>query len=112
VGAAAAAAGVPVSHKVDDILALEPPVELGVVVAFGKLIKPHVLEKVPMVNIHFSLLPRWRGAAPVERAILAGDVDTGVCIMAIDEGLDTGPIYDCRPLAIGHEDAADQLRTP
>ena len=48
-----------------------------------------------MVNVHFSLLPRWRGAAPVERAILAGDDQTGVCLMAIDEGLDTGPVYRC-----------------
>ena len=51
--------------------------ELGVVVAFGRIIKPHVLAALPMVNLHFSLLPRWRGAAPVERAILAGDTETG-----------------------------------
>ena len=49
-----------------------------------------------MVNIHFSLLPRWRGAAPVERAILAGDRETGVCLMAVEEGLDTGGVYDRR----------------
>ena len=67
--------------------------ELGVVVAYGRLIKPHVLDAVPMVNLHFSLLPRWRGAAPVERAILAGDTVTGVCVMALEEGLDTGPVY-------------------
>ena len=52
---------------------LDAGADLGVVVAFGQLIKPHVLDAVPMVNLHFSLLPRWRGAAPVERAILAGD---------------------------------------
>ena len=46
-----------------------------------------------MVNLHFSLLPRWRGAAPVERAILAGDHETGVCLMKVEEGLDTGPVY-------------------
>jgi methionyl-tRNA formyltransferase len=46
-----------------------------------------------MINLHFSLLPRWRGAAPVERAILAGDTTTGVCVMAIEAGLDTGPVY-------------------
>ena len=46
-----------------------------------------------MVNVHFSLLPRWRGAAPVERAILAGDERTGVCVMGLEEGLDTGPVY-------------------
>ena len=64
--------------------------ELGVVVAFGGIIKPHVLAALPMVNLHFSLLPRWRGAAPVERALLAGDTVTGVCVMAVEEGLDTG----------------------
>ena len=63
------------------------------VVAFGRLIKKPVLDAVPMINMHFSLLPRWRGAAPVERAILAGDLTTGVGIMQLEEGLDTGPIY-------------------
>ena len=110
VKAAALELGLRVTDRVNDVLELDPLPELGVVVAFGKLIKPHVLEKVPMVNIHFSLLPRWRGAAPVERAILAGDVDTGVCIMAIDEGLDTGDVYDCRPIPIGPEETADELR--
>src|SRR3954453_22962970 len=108
VAAAAGELGLPVSHKVDDVL--EAGAGRGLVVAFGKLIKPHVLEKVPMVNIHFSLLPRWRGAAPVERAILAGDVETGVCIMAIDEGLDTGPVYDCHDIPIAPEETADELR--
>ena len=54
------------------------------------MIRPHILAVIPMVNAHFSLLPRWRGAAPVERALLAGDSETGVCIMALEEGLDTG----------------------
>jgi methionyl-tRNA formyltransferase len=80
-----------VSSRVADVV--EAGVELGVVVAFGRLIRPEVLDKVPMVNVHFSLLPRWRGAAPVERAILAGDDRTGVCLMALEETLDTGPIY-------------------
>ena len=87
---AAAELGLPVSHRVDD--ALDAGADLGVVVAFGRLIKPHVLERLPMINVHFSLLPRWRGAAPVERAILAGDTETGVCIMALEESLDTGPV--------------------
>jgi methionyl-tRNA formyltransferase len=81
------------------------------VVAFGRLIKPHVLEALPMVNVHFSLLPRWRGAAPLERAILAGDTETGVCLMELEEGLDTGPVYACTRLAIGAEETADELRT-
>ncbi|MGH9070218.1 MAG: methionyl-tRNA formyltransferase, partial [Acidimicrobiales bacterium] len=84
--------------------------DLGVVVAYGTLIKAAVLDQVPMVNLHFSLLPRWRGAAPVERAILAGDTVTGVCLMALDEGLDTGPIYASRQVAIGDTESADELR--
>ena len=66
VKAAAVELGLPVSHAVDDALAVGA--DLGVVVAFGQLIKPHILDVLPMVNLHFSLLPRWRGAAPVERA--------------------------------------------
>ncbi|MEN8239074.1 MAG: methionyl-tRNA formyltransferase [Actinomycetota bacterium] len=69
---------------------------IGLVVAYGRLLAPEVLGLVPygLLNVHFSLLPRWRGAAPVERAIAAGDVRTGVTLMKIDEGLDTGPILD------------------
>jgi methionyl-tRNA formyltransferase len=108
VKAAATAAGIEVTDRVDDVLAAG--VELGVVVAFGKLIKPHVLDAVPMVNLHFSLLPRWRGAAPVERAILAGDAETGVCLMALDPGLDTGPVYDCVRTPIDEDESLDDLR--
>ena len=64
-----------------------------------------------MVNLHFSLLPRWRGAAPVERAILEGDAETGVCLMAVEAGLDTGGIYAELDTAIGEEETADELRT-
>jgi methionyl-tRNA formyltransferase len=63
-----------------------------------------------MVNIHFSLLPRWRGAAPVERAILAGDDRTGVDLMVVEEGLDTGAVYDRAELDIGPDETADELR--
>jgi methionyl-tRNA formyltransferase len=66
---------------------------LGIVVAYGRIIPASILAHTPMINIHFSLLPRWRGAAPVERAILAGDTTTGVCIMDIEESLDTGAVY-------------------
>ena len=65
VKAAALDLGLPVSDDIDDVLDADVP--LAAVVAFGRLIKPHVLERVPMVNLHYSLLPRWRGAAPVER---------------------------------------------
>src|SRR5687768_12850739 len=63
-----------------------------------------------MINVHFSLLPRWRGAAPVERAILAGDTETGVCIMQLEEGLDTGPVYAVERMTIEPEETADELR--
>ncbi len=113
VKAAAIELGIPVSHAVDDVLTAvaDRDAELGVVVAFGQIIKPHVLDAVPMVNVHFSLLPRWRGAAPVERAILAGDDVTGVCIMRMEEGLDTGGVYARREVAIGPDATADELRS-
>lgn len=84
--------------------------ELGVVVAYGRIIKGDVLARLPMVNVHFSLLPRWRGAAPVERALLAGDTETGVCLMRLDEGLDTGPVFSCERVSIGEEETASELR--
>ncbi len=107
--AAALELGLPVTHAVDDVIGAGA--ELGVVVAYGRLIKPHVLDVLPMLNLHFSLLPRWRGAAPVERAILAGDPVTGVCVMALEEGLDTGPVYACEDRAIGEEETLDEVRT-
>jgi methionyl-tRNA formyltransferase len=107
---AALAHGLAVSHSVDDVLGLDD-VELGVVVAFGKIIKPHVLDALSFVNVHFSLLPRWRGAAPVERALLAGDTVTGVCVMAVEEGLDTGGVYAREEVPIGPGTTADDLRT-
>ena len=109
VKAAAEALGLPVTDRVDDVLLTGA--ELGVVVAYGRLIKPHVLAVLPMVNLHFSLLPRWRGAAPVERAILAGDLVTGVCVMALEEGLDTGPVYACEERAIGQEETLHDVRS-
>src|SRR5947209_3208109 len=108
VKAAAQELGLPLTDQVDDVI--DAGAELGVVVAFGRLIKPHVLERVPMVNVHFSLLPRWRGAAPLERAILAGDTETGVCLMELEEGLDTGPVYACERVEIGDDETADELR--
>ena len=64
-----------------------------------------------MVNLHFSLLPRWRGAAPVERAILAGDRETGVCLMKVEEGLDTGPVYAVRTVPLDDDITLAALRT-
>jgi methionyl-tRNA formyltransferase len=95
---------------VDDVAATGA--ELGVVVAFGQLLPPALLEAVPhgFVNVHFSLLPRWRGAAPVERAVLAGDRETGVCIMALEAGLDTGPVFARERTPIGGQETAGELR--
>jgi len=105
---AAVELAIPVVHRVDE--ALDRGAELGVVVAFGQLIKPDALARLQMVNLHFSLLPRWRGAAPVERAVLAGDSETGVCVMAVEEGLDTGGIYAVTRLAIAPTETAANLR--
>jgi methionyl-tRNA formyltransferase len=101
--------GLAVTESVADVV--DAGVELGVVVAFGQLVRPEVLAQVPMVNVHFSLLPRWRGAAPVERAILAGDSETGVCIMGLEEGLDTGPVFARQAVRIGTSESAADLRS-
>jgi len=95
---------------VDDVRA--SGAELGVVVAFGQLLPPAFLDALPhgFVNLHYSLLPRWRGAAPVERAILAGDTETGVCLMRIEEGLDTGGIYASVSTPIEPDETAGELR--
>ncbi len=108
VKAAALELGLPVSERVDDVT--QAGADLGVVVAYGRLVRPHVLDALDFVNLHFSLLPRWRGAAPVERAILAGDDETGVCVMGLEEALDTGPVYACERLAVGPDETADGLR--
>jgi methionyl-tRNA formyltransferase len=84
--------------------------ELAVVVAYGRIIPERILDVLPMVNVHFSLLPRWRGAAPVERAILAGDATTGVCVMRLEAGLDTGPVLACSEVPIGDGETAHELR--
>lgn len=108
--------GIPVVHDLDALVpearAGEPsaPPELGVVVAYGRIVPRRVLERLPMVNVHFSLLPRWRGAAPVERAILAGDAVTGVSIMALEPELDAGPVYTSESVAIGPGEHLASLR--
>jgi methionyl-tRNA formyltransferase len=106
---AALALGIPVSQDMDDLAGLD--VELAVVVAYGRIIPASVLHDLPMVNVHFSLLPRWRGAAPVERAILAGDAETGVCLMKVAEGLDTGDVYAVRSVPMDEDITLTDLRT-
>jgi methionyl-tRNA formyltransferase len=85
--------------------------DLLVVVAYGLILPPEVLglPRLGCVNIHGSLLPRWRGAAPIQRAILAGDSETGVTIMQLDPGLDTGPMLLSRSHPIGLHDTAGDL---
>jgi methionyl-tRNA formyltransferase len=98
---AAVSLGIAVSHSIDDVAM--SGADLAVVVAYGRIIPEGLLNLVPMVNLHFSLLPRWRGAAPVERAILAGDHETGVCLMRVEAGLDTGPVYARRVVPVDDE---------
>ena len=85
--------------------------DVAVVVAYG-LILPQVVLDAPehgCLNIHASLLPRWRGAAPIHRAIMAGDAETGVCIMQMEAGLDTGPVLLCERTGIGAEETTADL---
>ncbi len=82
-----------------------------VVVAFGRILPPAILE-VPRhgcINVHASALPRWRGAAPIQRAVLAGDSSTAVALMKMDEGLDTGPVYRSVDTPIGEYETSGQL---
>ncbi|MEL6565341.1 MAG: methionyl-tRNA formyltransferase [Pseudomonadota bacterium] len=117
VQAAADALGLPVRHPVSlksadaqaAFAALEA--ELAVVVAYG-LILPQAILDAPArgcLNIHASLLPRWRGAAPIHRAVMAGDAETGVCIMQMEAGLDTGPVLMGEATAIGATETTADL---
>jgi methionyl-tRNA formyltransferase len=114
---AALAAGVPVlqpaslkeTNVQDSLRELEP--DLMVVVAYGMLL-PEAVLAIPAsgsINVHASLLPRWRGASPIQSAILAGDTETGVSIMQMDIGLDTGPVYCMEKLTIGARESAGEL---
>ncbi len=95
----------------DAISAFAP--DVMVVVAYGLLLPQAVLDipRLGCLNVHASLLPRWRGAAPIARAILAGDATTGVCIMRMEAGLDTGPVMLCREIAIGARETAGELES-
>jgi methionyl-tRNA formyltransferase len=106
VKAAALRHGLTVTHRLSDVADIEA--ERAVVVAYGAIIPAALLAKTPMLNVHFSLLPRWRGAAPVQRAILAGDEETGVSIISLEETLDTGPVHLERRIPIG-DDSAEEL---
>ena len=115
--AAAAALGLPVRHPVSLKSAEEQAAfaaldtDAAVVVAYG-LILPQAILDAPRhgcLNIHASLLPRWRGAAPIHRAIMAGDAETGICIMQMEAGLDTGPVLLREATPIGAEDTTQDL---
>ncbi|MEE9384235.1 MAG: methionyl-tRNA formyltransferase [Nannocystaceae bacterium] len=109
--------GVPVLQptKVRDgslVRALAPyQLDVAVVVAYGRILPPEllVLPREGCINVHGSLLPRWRGAAPIQRAILAGDTQTGVCIMQMDEGCDTGAVYSQHRTEIGEHETSGEL---
>ena len=117
VKAAALQAGVPVyqprslrSEEAAGLLHDWQP-DVIVVAAFGQILRPHVLELPPKgcINVHASLLPRWRGASPIQHAILAGDTQTGITLMQMDEGLDTGPIYIQEPTPISESDTSETV---
>jgi methionyl-tRNA formyltransferase len=115
VKAAAIAWGFPVLQPLDHdamLRTLAPlRLDIAVVVAFGWILRPELLAatRLGFLNVHFSLLPRWRGAAPVERAILAGDASTGVSLMQIDAGLDTGPVIAVIETPIADDETGGSL---
>ncbi|HEY0317627.1 MAG TPA: methionyl-tRNA formyltransferase [Solirubrobacterales bacterium] len=94
-------------QSLDRIRAAQP--EAVVVCAFGQLIREPLLSEFEMLNVHPSLLPRWRGAAPIERAIMAGDRTTGVCVMRLTAGLDSGPVALCEELRLGPNEDFETL---
>ena len=115
--ARAEALGLPVRHPVS-LKGAEAQAEfaalgadVAVVVAYGLILPQAVLDapRLGCLNIHASLLPRWRGAAPIHRAIMAGDAETGVCIMQMEAGLDTGPVLLREAMAIGAEETTADL---
>ena len=103
----------PVSLRIDEALAEFNALEadVAVVVAYGLILPQSILDapKQGCLNIHASLLPRWRGAAPIHRAIMAGDPETGVCIMQMESGLDTGPVLTRHAVSIGESETTQQL---
>ncbi len=96
-------------ESMDQLHAWRP--DLIVVAAFGQILRQEVLDMAPFgcVNVHGSLLPHWRGAAPIQASILAGDSETGITIMKMDAGVDTGPILSQRAIAISPEDTGGSL---
>jgi methionyl-tRNA formyltransferase len=106
----AAELGLPVVQT-DDASGDPPAADAGAVVAFGQLVRDPLLHAYPLYNLHPSLLPRWRGAAPVERSIMAGDADTGVAVIELVEALDAGPVHGLQRFPIGPEDDAGVVQS-
>jgi methionyl-tRNA formyltransferase len=98
-------------NSADEFITLAKQVELVITIGYGKILSRPELEAPARgcINLHFSLLPKWRGAAPVQRAIEAGDVLSGVTIFQLDEGMDTGPIYLSKRFALDEDISADEL---
>ena len=96
--------------QTEDASAQPPVADAGIVVAFGQILRPPLLGAYPLVNLHPSRLPRWRGAAPVERAIMAGDAETAVAAIEVAQELDAGPILGEELIAIGADDDAGAVR--
>ena len=99
--------GIPVAQPARLDETVELAADTVVVCAYGPLIPLSLLERALWLNVHPSLLPRWRGAAPVERALMAGDAETGVMVMHMDEGLDTGPVLMAEKVAIGRKTSGE-----
>lgn len=116
VAARAAELGIPIVHaarlgdeETERIADLAP--ELGVIVAYGGLVREPLLSTPTngWINLHFSLLPRWRGAAPIQRALMAGERTTGISVFTLEEGLDTGPLHVRRAIDVADGETADEL---
>ena len=108
--------GIPVlqpggASELSEVLGSIGRLDLGVVTAYGSLISGPALDSARrgFLNVHFSLLPRWRGASPVVAAVVAGDEETGVTVMHLDPGLDSGPVIAARPVVIGPDETAGDL---
>jgi methionyl-tRNA formyltransferase len=116
VAARAAELGVPIikanrlrDAETEAVAALEP--DLGVIVAYGGLLRPPMLAapRLGWINLHFSLLPRWRGAAPVQRAVMAGDAETGSAVFQLVEELDAGSVFSLERRPIGADETAGDV---
>ena len=101
--------GLPVFTSIKEIESLSRP-DYMVVVAYGVILKQNVLDIAPCVNVHYSLLPKYRGAHPVAAAIMNGDAESGVCLQRMALELDTGDIFMCEKFSIGENETTEEIR--